>query len=166
MTFDRRFVLRALGAGLGCMAAPAWAHHGWTSFRTDRACYLRGAATSVRWGNPHGEVVMRADETALPEGFRQRPLPPGADEEYGRATLASARPYEGGRPALTLVLAGPSWMSRWGLDRPLEEGEVIEALGFLAAEDADTLRPVMFWTGDGQGVWQQLTAFPTLPEPA
>ena len=65
-----------------------------------------------------------------------------------------------------LVLAGPGWMERWGLDRPLEEGEVIEVLGFISNEQPDALRPVMFWTGDGQGVWQQLTAFSTPPEPA
>jgi hypothetical protein len=57
-------------------------------------------------------------------------------------------------------------MERWGLGRPLEVGEKIEAVGYLSASDTDELRPVMFWLASGQGVWQQLTAFPQSPEPA
>ncbi|NVO25446.1 DUF6152 family protein [Donghicola mangrovi] len=144
----------------------ALAHHGWSSFDTTRAYYIKGTVTDVRWGNPHSEVTMTVDQTALPEGFRTRPLPPGSDERDGEATMASARAYDGDEQEIHLVLAGPSWMARWGLDRPLEVGETIEVLGYLGAADAHDLRPVMFWLEDGQGVWQQLTAFPSRPEPA
>lgn len=145
---------------------PALAHHGWSSFDTTRAYYIQGTVTDVRWGNPHSEVTMTVDQTALPEGFRDRPLPPGADARDGEATMASARAYGGEHQEIHLVLAGPSWMARWGLERPLEVGETIEVLGYLGAADAHDLRPVMFWLEDGQGVWQQLTAFPSRPEPA
>jgi hypothetical protein len=80
--------------------------------------------------------------------------------------MASARPYRGEHKELHLVLAGPSWMQRWGLNRELKIGEWIEAVGYLNAGGGDDLRPVMFWLEDGQGVWQQLTAFPRDPEPA
>ena len=56
---------------------------------------------------------------------------------------------------LHLVLAGPSWMERWGLSRPLKVGEQIEVVGFLGAADAQDLRPVMFWLADGQGVMER-----------
>lgn len=79
--------------------------------------------------------------------------------------MASARPYGGEHKELDLVLAGPEWMARWGLNRPLEVGEKIETVGFLAAADDHDLRPVMFWLADGQGVWQKLTSFPQRPEP-
>lgn len=120
----------------------------------------------MRWGNPHSEVTLSVGSTALPDGFRDRPLPPGADQADGQATMASARPYEGEHTEIHLTLAGPSWMERWGLNRALEEGETIEVLGYLGSEDSHDLRPVMFWLADGQGVWQQLTAFPSRPEPA
>jgi hypothetical protein len=81
-------------------------------------------------------------------------------------TMASARSYGGKHEELRLVLAGPSWMQRRGLNRALEVGESIEAVGYLGATDDDELRPVMFWLASGQGVWQQLTAFPQRPEPA
>jgi hypothetical protein len=79
--------------------------------------------------------------------------------------MASARAYSGNRQQLELVLAGPEWMKRWGLERRLEVGERIEAVGFLDAREGSALRPVMFWLANGQAVWQQLTAFPQRPEP-
>jgi hypothetical protein len=144
--------------------APALAHHGWSSFDTRHAYFASGTVKYVRWGNPHSEVHLTVEATKLPANWSQRPLPLGADEGDGRATMASARPYGGEHKELHLVLAGPSWMERWGLTRPLKVGEKIEVVGFLGNADAHDLRPVMFWLADGQGVWQQLTAFPTRPE--
>jgi hypothetical protein len=57
-------------------------------------------------------------------------------------------------------------MGRWGLNRRLEVGERIEAVGFLPDAESDEMRPVMFWLADGQGVWQKLLSFPCRPEPA
>jgi Family of unknown function (DUF6152) len=147
-------------------AAPVDAHHGWDSFDTRHAFYVTGTVTYVRWGNPHSEVTLRLERTNLPANWATRELPQGADERDGRATMASARPYEGEHTELHLVLAGPSWMERWGLSRPLQVGEKIEAVGYLSTNGGDGLRPVMFWLANGQGVWQQLTAFPQRPEPA
>lgn len=146
--------------------APALAHHGWNSFDTRYAYFIRGSVSDVSWGNPHSEVTLRVTGTALPQGLGERPLPPGADADIAAATLASARPYEGEHEEIHLTLAGPGWMSRWGLDRPLEEGETVEVLGYIGSADSDDLRPAMFWLADGQGVWQQLTSFPTAPVPA
>ncbi|MFC7738664.1 DUF6152 family protein [Roseomonas sp. GCM10028921] len=145
---------------------PAVAHHGWGTFDTRRAYYVVGIVTSVRWGNPHSVVALRVEKADLPADWTQRELPRGADERNGRSTMASARPYVGEHQELHLVLAGPGWMERWGLNRELEVGERVETVGFLDANGGDDLRPVMFWLADGQGVWQQLTAFPQRPEPA
>jgi len=169
-TLTRRTVLTgAIGAGaIGLVpAAPAAAHHGWGSFDTSRAFYVAGLLAGVRWGYPHSGARLVLERVALPANWPQRPLPPGANERDGRATMASARPYAGRHKELDLVLAGPDWMERWGLKRPLQNGERIEAVGFLNdGGEGDDLRPVMFWLADGQGVWQQLTAFPQPPEPA
>ncbi|MGO7860153.1 hypothetical protein [Rhizobium leguminosarum] len=92
------------------------------TFDTTKALYIHGIVTDVRWGNPHGEVHLRIENTNLPAGFTQRPLPKDADEENAKLTFASARPYEGDHKELHLTLAGPGWMERWGLDRPLQVG--------------------------------------------
>ncbi|AHG62520.1 DUF6152 family protein [Advenella mimigardefordensis] len=146
--------------------APASAHHGWSSFDTRHAYYAAGTITQVRWGNPHSEVRFNVERTALPDGWLQRELPQGADATNGRATMESARPYAGEHKELRLILAGPSWMERWGLNRPLEKGETIEVVGYLNSGEDEELRPMMFWLANGQGVWQQLTALPRAPEPA
>jgi hypothetical protein len=147
-------------------AAPVSAHHGWSSFDTRYAYYVVGTVAYVRWGNPHSEVTLQVQKANLPANWAERELPPGANESEGRATMASARPYTGGHGELHLVLAGPSWMERWGLDRLLQVSERIEAVGYLSSNGGNDLRPVMFWLANGQGVWQQLTAFPQRPEPA
>jgi hypothetical protein len=128
-TFSRRGVL-AGGAGLGATSllatlfgSEALAHHGWATFDTRYAYYVTGPLTSVRWGNPHGEAVMGVERAGLPANWAGRQLPPGANERNARLTMASARPYEGAHRELHLVLAGPEWMARWGLDRPLQAGE-------------------------------------------
>lgn len=167
-----RLVTRALAAGLALATltplgpVPAGAHHGWSSFSTRHAYFLSGTVTGVYWGNPHSEVTLRVDATELPADWSSRPLPQGADPSIGEATMASARPYGGEHAHVELVLAGPSWMERWGMDRALTEGETVEVVGFLRSAEDQEFRPVMFWLSNGQGVWQQLTSFPQDPEPA
>jgi hypothetical protein len=169
---NQRAIL-ASGVGLGVVplftllqARRALAHHGWGTFDTRHAYYVVGPLASVRWGNLHTEAALRVEQASLPANWGQRPLPSGANEGQGRLTMASARPYPGPHRELHLVLAGPSWMERWGLNRPLQVGERIEAVGFLDGQGGDDFRPAMFWLADGQGVWQQLTSFPRDPEPA
>ena len=147
-------------------ATSANAHHGWGTFDTANAYFAAGPLTSVHWGNPHSRAVLGVERAPLPADWTSRSLPPGANERNGRLTLASARPYEGPHRELHLVLAGPEWMARWGLNRPLQVGERIEAVGFLDTRGGHGFRPAMFWLSDGQGVWQQLTPFPRDPEPA
>ena len=167
----RVFLAGAAGATVSVLASMtarlARAHHGWSSFDTSRAYYVAGTLSSVRWGYPHSGARLVVEPAGLPANWSQRPLPPGANERDGKATMASARPYTGRHKELDLVLAGPDWMERWGLKRPLTVGEKIEAVGFLNdGGNGDDLRPVIFWLADGQGVWQQLTALPQAPEPA
>jgi hypothetical protein len=147
-------------------ATDAAAHHGWGTFDTRYAYYVSGSVTYVRWGNPHTKVHLRVEKTEIPAGFAERQLPPGANERDGKLTLESARPYAGDHTELHLVLAGPSWMRQWGMNRALQVGETIEAVGYLNSTERSELRPVMFWLANGQGVWQQLTAFPRQPERA
>jgi hypothetical protein len=168
----RKAVLAGAGTAAALLLAllpamPAAAHHSWNASETRYAYYVTGTVTYVRWGNPHCQVRLRVEKgAAVPADWAQRPLPPGADETDGHATMVSARPYNGEYQELMLTLAPPDWMEKWGMNRELKVGEHIEAAGFLDVGGGDGLRPVMFWMAGGQGVWQKLTAFPHLPEPA
>ena len=67
----KRFLLAAM-----VLAAPAFAHHGWSSFDQDRPYYLQGTVKSVRWANPHAEAVLEVKaDVAVPADLATRPLP-------------------------------------------------------------------------------------------
>ncbi|MGV9551702.1 DUF6152 family protein [Streptomyces ardesiacus] len=148
------------------MAVPqASAHHGWAEFDTTRAYYLSGELTNVRWGSPHVEVTMRVEKTAVPKGWAGRDLPKDVEEMGTRDTMKATRPYDGGRKELNLVLAPPETLRDWGLDRRLETGESVEAVGFLNREHDDELRPELIYLEDGQAVRQRLLSLPDKPVP-
>ncbi|MFE4057239.1 DUF6152 family protein [Streptomyces sp. NPDC059096] len=143
----------------------ASAHHGWAEFDTTRAYYLSGELTNVRWGSPHVEVTMRVERTAVPEDWAGRDLPEDVEEMGTRDTMKATRPYDGGRTELNLVLAPPETLRNWGLDRRLETGESIEAVGFLNREHDDELRPELIYLEDGKAVRQRLLSLPNKPVP-
>lgn len=59
---------RAVSVLLAITAGPTLAHHGWTYFDTSQVRFLEGQVVSVRWGNPHPVVVLRATPTrAVPD---------------------------------------------------------------------------------------------------
>jgi hypothetical protein len=41
------------------IAAPAIAHHGWSSYDESKPITLSGTLATVTWGNPHGTATMR-----------------------------------------------------------------------------------------------------------
>lgn len=164
-SFIRNTLLLSLACGAVCIGPVAKAHHTWNALDTRYAYYLSGTLEDVRWGNPHVEVHLRLGSRDVPAGFRDRALPPGADETDGRLSMLSARPYAGKDEVVVLTLAPPDWMARWGFNRRLEKGEKFEAVAFTNRSGAE-FRPVMFWVASGQGVWQKLLSFPNPPEPA
>ncbi len=54
----RTFVLAAVALAV---AAPAIAHHGWSSYDETKPITLSGTLDTVTWGNPHGTATMRWD---------------------------------------------------------------------------------------------------------
>ncbi|MEU3881754.1 hypothetical protein [Streptomyces californicus] len=54
-----------------------------------------------------------------------------------------------------MAIAPPSFTSMWGLDRELDDGERVEAVGYIGKSHNDEFRPVVFWV-DGQPVNQVL----------
>ena len=52
--------MRKAVLALAALAFPAaaLAHHGWSSYDTDREVRLVGPFTAVSWGNPHGTARM------------------------------------------------------------------------------------------------------------
>lgn len=136
-------------------ANAAQAHHGFDDFDTDRLYYIAGNVSQVRWGDPHSffnltlESNRPADtpELALPEQLQ-------APEDSG--PINDAPSYSGSHDALEVVIAPPTYTGLWGLDRPLAEGERVEAVGYIGKSHDDEFRPVVFWVEDGKPINQVL----------
>lgn len=146
-------------------ATPAQAHHGFDDFDTDRLYYIVGAVSDVRWGDPHSyfRLTLQADrpadtpELALPEQLQ-------APEDSG--PINDAPSYSGSHDELEVVIAPPTYTGMWGLDRPLANGERVEAVDYIGRSHDDEFRPVVFWVENGKPVNQVLgSQLPARPLP-
>lgn len=81
------------GGWLACggAMAPAWAHHGWSSFDQSRPIYLEGRAVEVAWRNPHARLLLEVSEgMGVPNNLAARPVPPQTASIDGAGLLARA----------------------------------------------------------------------------
>jgi len=124
---DRRLFLFAAGA---LLAAPARAHHGWSSFDQDRPLYLRGRVAKVQWANPHVEFDLAVPaDLSLPADLAKRAVPPQAAPVDGPAMLAKASLPTRKAGTWHIELAPLPRMEAWKIER-LKEGESVEVVGF------------------------------------
>ena len=117
---------------LAALAAPfaARAHHGWSSFDQDRPIFLQGRVVSVKWRNPHPELVIElAPDYKLPADVASREVPAQSASIDGKALLARAtaptrkdRRWEIELPPLTRLEA-------WKIAAP-KPGATIGVLGY------------------------------------
>ncbi len=129
----RRTVLVAAAA----LPAAAFAHHGWSSFDQDRPVYLAGAVKSVRWANPHAEVVLGVDGALkLPADLARRSLPAQSQNVDGAAILARTRLPESAGGDWTVEFAPISRMQAWRVREP-KPGDRIEVVGYIAPKLGD-----------------------------
>src|SRR6185295_2135426 len=74
------------------LAAPAWAHHGWSSFDQTRPIYLEGKARKVAWRNPHAEFELELPaELKLPVDLARRAVPAQSAPVDGPKLLGAAQ---------------------------------------------------------------------------
>jgi len=119
---------------LAAAAAPmaALAHHGWSSFDQDRPVYLEGRVKTVRWANPHAEVVLVVDGgLALPADLARRSVPAQSQQVDGAAVLAKTRLPEAAAGEWTVEFAPLSRMRAWDVREP-KVGDRIEVIGYIA----------------------------------
>ncbi|MEK0153425.1 DUF6152 family protein [Arthrobacter oryzae] len=147
-------------------AGTAQAHHGFDDFDTARPYYIAGTVSEVRWGEPHSYFTVTI-EGDLPADTPELPLPEQLQAPEDSGPINQAPSYSGSHEALEVTIAPPSFTGRWGLDRPLVDGERVEAVGYIGRSHNDEFRPVVFWFEDGRPVNQVLgSQLPATPLPA
>jgi hypothetical protein len=120
-------------AGSAGVLMPARAHHGWSSFDTERPLYLEGTARSVAWRNPHVELQLELPPTLrLPEGLKTLPVPRQSTEVDAAGILArTALPTRKDR-RWTVELAPLTRMQAWKVDE-IKPGASLAVIGYTFA---------------------------------
>jgi hypothetical protein len=143
----RLFVAAALAAG----ALPVLAHHGWSSFDQGKPLYLAGTVKSVRWQNPHAEIVLTvAQGLTLPSDLSQRPVPAQSQRVDGAALLKKTALPANAAGDWEIEFAPLSRMEAWGLKEPLKPGDRIELVGFALADSSKRVMRVEYMFAGGR----------------
>lgn len=125
----------AIAAGGWVLLAPAWAHHGWSSFDQSRPLYLEGKARKVAWRNPHVEFELELPaEPRLPADLAQRQLPAQTAPVDGSKLLAQAQLPKRRDKVWEIELAPLTRMQAWQVAE-IKPGTDVAVLGFTFNEE-------------------------------
>ena len=128
---DRRTCLLAAAA----LPFAARAHHGWSSFDQDRPLFLQGRVVSVKWQNPHAELVLELPaDYKLPADVATRATPPQSAPVDGKALLARAVAPTRKDRRWEIELAPLTRMEAWKV-APVKVGDTVAVLGFTFKDE-------------------------------
>jgi hypothetical protein len=131
----RREWMIAASAFVGFAVVPhAMAHHGWSSFDESKPLYFEGKVKSVKWQNPHAELVVTLDGNAkLPANLAARAVPKQSANVDGAKIFASAAlPKRKGD--WSVELAPLTRMDAWKVE-PLKVGDTFRGIGFTYKDE-------------------------------
>lgn len=134
----RHLLITSIVSPLGLAAPLARAHHGWSSFDTDRPLYLEGRIVKLAWRNPHAELELELPaDLKLPADLAQRRLPAQTAAVDGARLLQAAQLPTRRDRRWQVELAPLTRMDAWKVVAP-KVGDTIALLGFtFAGEKGD-----------------------------
>lgn len=137
----RHFVIAAAATPL----APAFAHHGWSSFDQGRPIFLSGKARKVAWRNPHAEFDLELDaDLKLPADLGKRPVPAQSASVDGAGLFARAQLPTRKDKVWHIELAPLTRMEAWKVAE-LRDGDAVAMVGFtFAGEKGDPVLRVEY----------------------
>jgi Family of unknown function (DUF6152) len=147
---NRRQVLM-LCAAASATPFSALAHHGWSSFDIDRPVYLEGKVSSVKWQNPHAELVLEVGNAVkLPADLAQRPVPAQAAAVDAKAVLGKAQLPTRKDSKWEIELAPLSRMEAWKVAE-IKAGAPFAVVGYTFKDEKGdaVLRAEYIWV-DGK----------------
>jgi hypothetical protein len=126
----RPFLLAAAALPLA-----AHAHHGWSSFDQDRPLFLQGRVVSVKWQNPHAELMVELPEDyKVPADLATRPVPAQSATVDGKALLARATAPTRKDRRWEIELAPLTRMEAWKV-APVQVGATVGVLGYAFKDE-------------------------------
>lgn len=113
----------------------ARAHHGWSSFDQDRPVFLQGRVVSVKWQNPHAELVLELPaDYKLPGDVATRATPAQSASVDGKALLAKAVAPTRKDRRWEIELAPLTRLEAWKVV-PVKAGDTVAVLGFTFKDE-------------------------------
>lgn len=130
----RDFVSFTSAVAATSWAGPALAHHGWSSFDETKPLYFGGKVKSVKWQNPHAEIVITIGADAvLPADLAKREIPPQSGAVDGARVLAAAQ-LPKRRGDWTIELSPMTRINAWKVPQP-KVGDAIEAVAYAFKDE-------------------------------
>ncbi len=142
---QRRQILIWAAGGLG--TGQALAHHGWSSFDDTRPIFLEGKAATVKWANPHVELMLDVSPSlALPNDLAQRTVPAQTAPVNGPAMLAKASLPTRKDKRWEIEFAPLTRMDAWKVPE-IKPGQTLSVVGYTFKDEKGTatLRVEYLW---------------------
>jgi hypothetical protein len=128
----------------------ALAHHGWSSFDETAPIYLQGTVKSVKWQNPHAELMLEVDGAPMPAGIKSIAIPAQSAAVDAAAIMAKAAPPKKARNPWEIEFAPLSRMEAWQV-APIKVGEKISVVGYtFKGESGEATLRVEYLFRDGK----------------
>ncbi len=125
----------------------AHAHHGWSSFDQDRPIYLEGVAKSVKWQNPHVELMLDISPgLKLPADLSGRAVPAQIAPVEGKALLSKAVIPKRNDKVWEIELAPLTRVEAWKVPE-IKPGTTVALLGYTFKDEKGgaILRAEFLW---------------------
>jgi hypothetical protein len=121
-------------APLALIARRVFAHHGWSSFDETRPIYIEGRVKSVKWQNPHAELVVTMSADArVPADLANRKMP-AQSSNIDAAKLLAATVAPTRRGDWTLELSPMTRIEAWKVAQP-KVGDTVAAIGYTFKDE-------------------------------
>jgi hypothetical protein len=135
---------------LALLATAALAHHGWSSFDETKPIYLEGVVKSVKWQNPHAELMLEVNRAAPPAALTRFAIPKQTAPVDAVTVLGTAKPPLRKDAVWEVEFAPMTRMDAWKV-APIKVGEKVAVVGYTFKDEKGTatLR-VEFLIGDGK----------------
>jgi hypothetical protein len=137
-------VLLASTVGITC------AHHGWSSFDETKPIYLEGIVKSVKWQNPHAELMLEINRVEPPAALTRFAIPKQTAPVDAVNVLGTAKAPTRKDAVWEVEFAPITRMDAWKV-APIKVGEKIAVVGYTFKDEKGeaTLR-VEFLIGNGK----------------
>ena len=131
-------------------ATVALAHHGWSSFDETKPIYLEGVVKSVKWQNPHAELMLEVNGASAPAALTRFAIPKQSANVDAVTVLGSAKAPTRKDKVWEIEFAPITRMDAWKVT-PIKVGEKIAVVGYtFKDEKGDATLRVEFLIGDGK----------------